>query len=132
MMRKFIDGILKKYGIIDYRCVTLTYCQYGDSRMKPTDIWTNNLDWIPKPMCKNGSTCHVRAPRGSKTGTQGLKDAQLRGVIPKQLFFEIFESMSDRLESNVQVKVHGKKKRRRTEGAIPPKDESLGILAHDL
>lgn len=21
---------------------TVTYCQYGDNRMKPTDIWTNH------------------------------------------------------------------------------------------
>jgi site-specific DNA-cytosine methylase len=27
---------------------TVTYCQYGDSRMKPTDIWTNCDTWIPK------------------------------------------------------------------------------------
>ena len=32
---------------------TVTYCQYGDDRMKPTDLWTN-LDWVPRPMCKNG------------------------------------------------------------------------------
>ena len=22
---------------------TVCYCQYGEDRMKPTDIWTNNL-----------------------------------------------------------------------------------------
>ena len=48
---------------------TVTYCKYGDSRMKPTDIWTN----IPSPgfipPCKNGDPCHVRASRGSRTGT---------------------------------------------------------------
>ena len=30
---------------------TVTYCQYGDDRMKPTDIWTNNLEWTPKTIC---------------------------------------------------------------------------------
>ena len=29
---------------------TITYCQYGDSRMKPTDIWTNDMEWVPRPM----------------------------------------------------------------------------------
>lgn len=64
---------------------TITYCQYGDTRMKPTDIWTNHPNPQFKPMCKNGDSCHEAAPRGSKTGTQGLKGSKERSVIPKQL-----------------------------------------------
>ena len=70
---------------------TVTYCQYGDTRMKPTDIWTNAVDWKPKDPCKNGDKCHVAAPRGSRTGTQGLKDAKERGRIPGKLCLEIIE-----------------------------------------
>lgn len=64
---------------------TVTYCQYGDSRMKPTDIWTNCLNPNFKPACKNGDRCHEAAPRGSITGTQGLKNAKERSIIPKDL-----------------------------------------------
>lgn len=64
---------------------TITYCQYGDNRMKPTDIWTNHPNPQFKPMCKNGDNCHEKAPRGSKTGTQGLKGAKERSVIPAML-----------------------------------------------
>jgi len=64
---------------------TVTYCQYGDDRMKPTDIWTNHPNPKFKPMCKNGDSCHVAAPRGSKTGTQGLKNSKLRSIIPEEL-----------------------------------------------
>ena len=64
---------------------TVTYCQYGDSRMKPTDIWTNHPNPKFKPMCKNGDPCHVSAPRGAKTGTQGLKGSRERSVIPEEL-----------------------------------------------
>lgn len=64
---------------------TVTYCQYGDTRMKPTDIWTNNFEWKPRPACKNGDSCHEPAPRGSKTGTQGLKNAYERAIIPYEL-----------------------------------------------
>lgn len=64
---------------------TVTYCQYGDTRMKPTDIWTNHPNPKFKPMCKNGDKCHVSAPRGSKTGTQGLKGCKERSVIPEEL-----------------------------------------------
>ena len=61
---------------------TVTYCQYGDTRMKPTDIWTNHPDPEFKPMCHNGDSCHDRAPRGSKTGTQGLDGSVERSRIP--------------------------------------------------
>ena len=64
---------------------TVTYCQYGDTRMKPTDIWTNHPNPQFKPMCKNGDPCHEQAPRGSKTGTQGLKDSKERSIIPERL-----------------------------------------------
>lgn len=64
---------------------TVTYCQYGDTRMKPTDIWTNHPNPCFKPPCKNGASCHTPAPRGSKTGTQGLKDSKERSVIPPLL-----------------------------------------------
>lgn len=63
---------------------TITYCQYGDHRMKPTDIWTNHPDPKFKPMCKNGDPCHDRAPRGSKTGTQGLRGSVERSKIPRE------------------------------------------------
>ena len=68
---------------------TITYCQYGDIRMKPTDIWTNHPDPRFKPPCHNGDSCHVRAPRGAKTGTQGLKGSIERSKIPEAFCFHI-------------------------------------------
>lgn len=84
-------GILRKMDFMSGIGMrnTVTYCQYGDKRMKPTDIWTNNRHWIPKKMCKNGDSCHISAPRGSKTGTQGLKGAYERSIIPQKLCREI-------------------------------------------
>ena len=64
---------------------TVTYCQYGDTRMKPTDIWTNHENPMFKPPCKNGDPCHVSAPIGARTGTQGIKGKIDRAVIPKEL-----------------------------------------------
>lgn len=63
---------------------TITYCQYGDTRMKPTDIWTNHSSPKFKPPCKNGDSCHVSAPRGARTGTQGLKNSVEKAKIPEQ------------------------------------------------
>jgi len=86
-------GLLRKMDFMqDLPRQTVTYCQYGDSRMKPTDIWTNSVNWIPRPMCKNGATCHTSAPRGSSTGTQGLKGNYERSRIPNDLCYEILVS----------------------------------------
>ena len=73
------------YMQVVFNRYTITYCQYGDTRMKPTDIWTNHPNPEFKPVCKNGDPCHEAAPRGSKTGTQGLKGNLERSVIPKNL-----------------------------------------------
>lgn len=78
-------GCLRKMNFMkDLPRYTVTYCQYGDKRMKPTDIWTNHPDPKFKPMCKNGDSCHEKAPRGSKTGTQGLSKVD-RSKIPYEL-----------------------------------------------
>ena len=64
---------------------TVTYCQYGERRQKPTDIWTNHPNPMFKPPCKSGAPCHDAAPRGSRTGTQGILGAKDRARIPQQL-----------------------------------------------
>jgi hypothetical protein len=94
VMRKmaFMEGMPRK---------TITYCQYGDTRMKPTDIWTNCEAWKPRPICKNGMPCHESAPRGSKAGTQGIDGARDRSRIPEQLSIEIFNACIARTEGDV-------------------------------
>ena len=73
---------------------TITYCSYGDKRMKPTDLWGEVLNWEPRTPCKNGDPCHVAAPRGSITGTQGIKGARDRSRIPYDLGLEILNSIT--------------------------------------
>lgn len=87
-------GKLRKLPVSDFfdKRHTVTYCQYGDTRMKPTDIWTNSDKWYPRKMCKNRDTCHQSAPRGSRTGTQGIKGDYNRSMIPKQLCLDILKS----------------------------------------
>jgi hypothetical protein len=88
---------------------TVCYCKYGEDRMKPTDIWSNFIfeehtllsddnklqGWKPRQMCFNGNkNCHHQpAPRGSQTGTQGIKGNYLRSVVPYELCKEILESL---------------------------------------
>ena len=96
-------GKLRKLDIMQsLPRTTIWYCKYGDKRAKPTDIWTNNLrsvfnanGWQPREECFNGNkNCHHEAaPRGSRTGTQGLKNNYERSKIPEQLCLEILTSI---------------------------------------
>ena len=51
-------------------------------------------------MCKNGDPCHIPAPRGSKTGTQGLKGAKERSIIPHKLCEHIVDICEEGLAEN--------------------------------
>lgn len=88
-------GVLRKMPFMQgfYR-YTVTYCQYGDTRMKPTDLWTNIPGLQLKPMCKNGQPCHISAPRGSSTGTQGIKTYRDRSKIPDKLCKDILKQLA--------------------------------------
>jgi len=88
----------------DLKRHTVWYCQYGDDRAKPTDIWTNSTTWKPREMCHNykynsdgeiiDKHCHHEsARRGAKTGTQGKKGSYERSRIPEQLCEEILKSI---------------------------------------
>ena len=94
MLRKmpFMQGIPR---------TTVTYCTYGDMRMKPTDIWSNNIydvfhpdGWTPRPKCFNNNPhCHhERSPRGSQGGTQRLGNSYERSKIPDELCLEIIKA----------------------------------------
>ena len=95
-------GLLRKQQImLNIPRATVWYCKYSDTRAKPTDIWSNNLctlfnltGWQPRPQCYNGNTkCHhEEAPRGSSTGTQGLKNNYEKSKIPEQLCIEIIDN----------------------------------------
>jgi len=98
-------GLLRKFKFMEeLNKNTVTYCQYGADYMKPTDIWTNCKEWIPRPMCKNGMPCHSEARRGSRTGIQGNVKGGLRAtsdwskanrvarsIVPRELCLEIIK-----------------------------------------
>ncbi len=88
-------GMLRKQHImINLPRFTITYCQYGDFRMKPTDIWTNLTSWKPRKSCKPGDSCHESAKRGADKGSQsigggGKLGSVSRAIIPGELCQEI-------------------------------------------
>lgn len=104
---------------------TVTYCSYSDSRMKPTDIWTNSLNFKPKPMCKNykydemgniiNRHCHHDASQRGETvrklraqgidvkkgGTESLKNNHERSKIPSLLCDDIIDAETRGWERNM-------------------------------
>jgi len=88
-------GVLRKLPVVaGVPRSTVTYCQYGDTRMKPTDLWGGIGGWLPDKRCKNGDPCHVSAPRGARTGTQGIKGAKARSMVP----YGLSSAIADRLD----------------------------------
>jgi len=58
-------------NIIPHKPKKVTYCQYGDDRMKPTYLFGEHPDSMIYKSCSEGDSCHDRAPRGSNhSGTQ--------------------------------------------------------------
>lgn len=90
-------GVLRKLPAVSgLPRETVTYCQYGDSRMKPTDLWGKFPEgWKPRSMCKNGAPCHEAAPRGARTGTQGIKGAAERAIVPIELGRDIYAALKE-------------------------------------
>jgi hypothetical protein len=92
MMRKVMQEYQNE-GFIHFNRYEITQCQYGHSNMKPTDLFGCLPPYFDARKCKNGSSCHEAAPRGSKTGTQGIKDRVERSMIPYDLTSEIYHSI---------------------------------------
>lgn len=93
---------------------TVTICRaYYDGRpprrMKPTDLWSDR--WPPslvlEPPCRNGEPCHVAAPRGSKTGTQGFGDYWEKSLIPYPLALAFCEAAERDLAGQAEPVVRG-------------------------
>lgn len=85
-------ALMRKMDFVqDLDRVTVSYCQYGDSRMKPTDLF-GEIPWLFEPkLCKNGDKCHIAAPRGSRSGTQGMSKTEA-GMIPFELSRQILQT----------------------------------------
>lgn len=91
-------GMLRKLPALKgLQMTTVTYCQYGDSRMKPTDLWGYVEGWMPRPMCSPGGLCHEPAPRGSSGGTQGMANAKERSMVPRGLSEDILAGIESTL-----------------------------------
>jgi hypothetical protein len=88
-------ALLRKLAAIPAAPTSVWYCHYGEERAKPTDLWRGG-NWRTlrlEPPCHNQRAGHPPdcccrdhnpAPRGSRTGTQGM-DRELSAKIPYPL-----------------------------------------------
>lgn len=96
--------------------VKVTYCRYGEERMKATNLWGEWPEaWESREPCRNGGwgtvtvegtdwrvgpngePCHHASPRGSDTGTQGRRTSAERAMVPYELGDEIAEAVETAL-----------------------------------
>lgn len=93
-------GMLRKMDTMQGLPIrTITYCKYGERRMKPTDLFGYGPRyWTPRRPCKAGDPCHDAAPRGARTGTQGIKGARDRARIPYDLGLELADALAFELD----------------------------------
>lgn len=91
-------GGMRKMGFVqDLIRNETTYCQWGFSYRKATDFFSNINLHLKKP-CKNGDSCHEKAPRGARTGLQAIKDPALKAVYPPELCRWIVKECEEYIE----------------------------------
>lgn len=105
---------------------SVSYCRYGETRMKPTDLWgVWPTTWTPRGLCTGdpdngfterdgrrwvlddaGNPCHESAPRGSKDGgTQAIKGSADRAVIPYELSRDVCDAVEEAFMQQVPVPI---------------------------
>lgn len=90
-------GMLRKQSIMNnFIRHTVSYCQYGDTRCKPTDIWTNNTHLKLKPVCPPFSPSHSTIP------TNKLNTPSQRSVIPTELCKKIIRCSKNNILPSTQ------------------------------
>lgn len=73
----------------------VTYCQYGDTAQKPTDLWGVFPPGFEAKKCYPSAPCHAPAPRGTHgAGTvQGKTGAAARAEVPLGLSKAVLEAI---------------------------------------
>jgi hypothetical protein len=83
-------------GLPTHRRVEVSYCKYGFSYQKHTDVWTNDQEWTARTKCSKAAPCdvmvdgkHPAAVRGHPGQEAGPKTLHDRYRIPPELVQEV-------------------------------------------
>jgi len=92
-------GRLRSY--IGHPTATVTYCQYGEPRMKPTDLWGDHPTAFVGRRCDYGDGCH-RSTRNGTTEQQlnGKETPAKRSKVP----YELSKAIRDACERGLDGK----------------------------
>ena len=82
-------GMMRK--ILGNPPLTVYYAQFGEDRLKPTDLWGRLPNGLNEFVIKDRSLLeYTKCPRGSKVGgTQGMSNGPERAKIPYQLSLKV-------------------------------------------
>ena len=98
-------GMMRTLSFMKNICrYEISYCQYGDIRMKPTDLFgLLPPTFNPKNCFNENPNCnHQRSERGNqKTGTQGLKNSYERSKYPEELCNRVARDVTNWIEGNI-------------------------------
>jgi site-specific DNA-cytosine methylase len=84
------DGMLKR--IIGRPRWVITLCKYGARHQKRTALW-GTVERFRAKKCHNGDPCHEPAPRGSRSGVQGLSSSAVRARMPLGLSKAVLDAV---------------------------------------
>jgi hypothetical protein len=77
------------------RLITIDQCQYGREFQKPTHLWTNSRDFIPRARCthKGKEGCHIL--NGFNNTSSGVTSGSYykRAMLPAEIFHDIFNQI---------------------------------------
>jgi len=80
---------------------TVTYCQYGEARMKPTDLWGGHPDAFVGRRCDYGDNCHTNNQAGTnQMQKEGMKTAAERSKVPHKLSKSIRDACEAALDGD--------------------------------
>lgn len=76
------------------RLITIDQCQYGREFQKPTHLWTNSRDFMPRDRCthKGKEGCHKLNGINNTSG-KGKAYYEKRSKIEPPLFIDIFNQI---------------------------------------
>lgn len=79
---------------------TVTYCQYGEEHMKPTDLWGRHPPGLSYRSCSYGDDCHVNHRDGRNAMYHaGKTDASRRSKVPHELSAAIREAVDEAISN---------------------------------
>tara|TARA_S200002703_G_scaffold138709_1_gene129057 strand:+ start:1251 stop:1826 length:576 start_codon:yes stop_codon:yes gene_type:complete len=84
-------GLLKTRPIMENRYFFIVdYCKYGYNYRKRTAIWTNNLDYKPRPLCKKDCGSVINGKHIGHFGTGGAScNLNSKYSVPRELIEDI-------------------------------------------